>query len=357
MLIDLINFWDEAWDIYLVTFFERNDLMHKVTKNKIIEHVVLGADCSRLKAILKMFAFCKQKNIDAVLCHLERPNKWLAIGARLAGAGVVNTVHSINLYSNISSFRMFAIKTLYNLVPQRIVAISDSVYSYLKSMGVKAHKLKLISNGIDYKGLQNKYPRPKPKHRLALVVLARLEPVKAIDNLLLALSRIEQEGRLWGLRIIGDGSQRCILEEQARELGILEKIDFVGAQQEPMRYLQDRSAICMPSYREGLPIALLEALSVGLPAVVSDVGFLPAVIRNGRNGFVCKAGFADSLVQSLQKLDSLSFAQWDKFSGEAQESVKAYDIKACVEKYQEIINSVIASKRNNAVPSNVGHEI
>jgi glycosyltransferase involved in cell wall biosynthesis len=250
---------------------------------------------------------------------------------------------------------MFAIKTLYNLVPQRIVAISDSVYSYLIDIGVKNHKLKLIVNGIDYEGLRNKYSRPKPKHRLALVVLARLEPVKAINNLLRALSRIEQEGKLWDLRIIGDGSQRYVLEKQARKLGILNKVDFVGVQQEPMRYLQDRSAICIPSYREGLPIALLEALSVGLPAVVSDVSFLPAVVSNGKNGFVCKSGSVDSLMHCLHKLDSLSSTQWNQFSDEAQKSVKSYDIKTCVKKYQEIINSVIAIKRNHAVSSEAGH--
>lgn len=342
LLVDLINFWDESWDIYLVTFFAYDDLLPQVTKGKIINHVIFGAECTRLNAALKMFKFCKQENIGAVLCHLERPNKWLAIGARLAGVGVVDTVHSINMYSDVSKLKRLGLRTLYNLVPQRVVAISDSVWSYLINMGIYPRKLKLIPNGIDSEGLPKKYLRPEPKCNMALVVLARLEPVKAIDNLLKALAIFERENSLWSLRVIGDGSQRHVLENLARELGIRAKIDFVGAQNEPLRYLRDRAAVCMPSHREGLPIALLESLSVGLPAIVSNVGYLPEIVVDGKNGFVCEAGSIESLVQSLRKLDSLSLEQWLQLSKEAQESVKSYDIKTCVSQYLEVMDSLVA---------------
>lgn len=341
LVIDLINHWSNEWKIYLATFFDRNDLIDTLNKDNLEDHIIFGTDCSRYDAIIRMYKFCKQNNIDIVLCHLERPNKWLAIGARLSGSGVINTVHNINIYDQESILKKISIKILYNIVPHEIIAISDTVKQYLINLGVKGDKINVILNGVDTYALKAKYSTPTPQQNLDLVVLSRLEPVKAIDIVLAALAQLDTEGWQWSLRIIGDGSQRNALQDISHKLNIAGKIEFIGAQSDPLCYLLDRSAICMPSYREGLPLAILEALTIGLPAIVSNVGYLPKIVSDGTNGFICKAGSVESLLVSLRKLGSLSPEQWLNFSHEAQNSAKKYDIRACVNGYQEVANTLI----------------
>jgi len=173
-----------------------------------------------------------------------------------------------------------------------------------------------------------------------LAVLARLEPVKAIDILLEALAVFNTTEPQWSLRIIGDGSQRSTLEAQTKKLGIENKVEFVGAQNKPLCYLQDRNVICMPSYREGLPIALLEALALGLPAIVSNVGFLTHLVADNHNGFICEAGSKQSLLASIQKFSLLTKDQWNNFSSISQEVASQYDIKTCVSNYQAFIDNI-----------------
>lgn len=341
LVVDLINNWGTDWKIYLITFFDRNDLVTSLNRDKIEGHIILGADCPRSKAIKVMDKFCREKHIDIALCHLERPNKWLAIGAKLAGSGIISTVHSINIYDKESILKRIWIKFLYNIVPHRIVAISDTVKRYLTTLGIKKDKIVLIPNGIDTRAIQMKYSAPRPKRNLDLVVLARLEPVKAIDILFKALAQLYKEGWEWSLKIIGDGSQLQELRQLSNNLKLADRIEFLGFQKEPLNFLGDRAAICMPSCREGLPIALLESLALGLPAIVSNVGYLPRIISDGKNGYVCKAGSVESLATCLRKLGSLSQKQWYEFSQAARDTIKDYDIQACVKKYQKIANSLI----------------
>lgn len=341
LVIDLINHWGSEWQIYLLTFFARNDLISLLNRDKLKEHMIFGAYCSRYQAIKKMYKFCRDKHIDITLCHLERPNKWMAIGARLAGSGVINTVHSINIYDQESILKKIWVRSLYNIVPHKIIAISDTVKQYLITLGIKSDKIVLIPNGIDTNAIKAQYSISTPSLNLDLVVLARIEPVKAIDVLLKALAQLDVEGWEWSLKIIGDGSYLQTLRQLSLDLKIAEKIEFLGAQNNPLRFLSDRAAICMPSYREGLPMALLEALAIGLPAIVSNVGYLPRIISDGHNGYVCEPGSVESLANCLRKLGSLSQEQWSQFSRAARDSVKDYDIQTCVKEYQKIANSLM----------------
>ncbi|MFC1782576.1 glycosyltransferase [Planctomycetota bacterium] len=336
VLVELINQWPtNCWKIYLATFSDQNKFSHILNNDKIVKHKILLPKSTRLKAIYNMYLFCKKENIDIALCHLERSNKWLATGARLAGCKVAITVHSINLYDNTFFCKKTAIRCLYNTVPDRIIAISDSVKKYLTSLGINHNKICIILNGVNSKQIQKIYHLSPLQKPLKLGVLGRLEPVKGLNILLESLSILESEGFQWSLEIIGEGSQRKLLENLAKKLGIESKINFHGYQKEPLKWLNRCSAICMPSYREGLPIALLESMSIGLPAVASDVGYLSHIIKNGVNGFKCQPGSPELLANSIRLLGKLAPYQWQYYSRNAQATAKNYDFKNTVKKYVE----------------------
>lgn len=332
LLVELINNWNSIhWELYLITFSPQNDFASILT-NRIEKHSVFNSK-SRLIAISRMRNFCLEHKINVVLTHLERPNKWLSIGAKLAGVkAVINTVHSINIYDSHSRLKKTAIGLYYNLFPSKIIAVSNFVKDYLCKLGIKPAKIHVINNGIDRSYLLKKYQIAPDKKIVKIGFIGRLEKVKGPYLLLDAISRAIT---IINCKVVfvGGGKELNNLKNYAKQLGISKVVRFLGPDIEPHQHLTDCRCICMPSFREGLPMALLECLSIGLPAIVSDVGMLPSIVKEGNNGFVCQAGSIKSLYDCLISISALSYEQWKIFSTNAIKSTESYDISKCVAQY------------------------
>jgi glycosyltransferase involved in cell wall biosynthesis len=140
--------------------------------------------------------------------------------------------------------------------------------------------------------------------RLAFV--GRLGKEKGVDVLLEALALAHQKRPDMTLEIVGDGPERSALEAQARGLGIADRVTFRGPrpQQEVAGVLQRARALVLPSRREGLPSAALEALATGRPIVASAVGGLPGLCDGGRGITVTPndpRGLAAALLQACER--------------------------------------------------------
>jgi glycosyltransferase involved in cell wall biosynthesis len=136
--------------------------------------------------------------------------------------------------------------------------------------------------------------------RLWLCV-ARLEPDKGVDLLIEAWGRLaEPRPRLV---IVGDGSRRSELEQQAQALGVADSVRFVGAVPDarPLYFAADAFALC--SRMEGMPVTLLEAMAAGLPSVVSDVGGVAEATDGGRAARVVPAGDPSAFAEAVSALD------------------------------------------------------
>src|SRR5690606_13949911 len=94
----------------------------------------------------------------------------------------------------------------------------------------------------------------------------------------------------WHLDLIGDGPRRPHIMSRVRELGLHKRITFLGEVANVPRLLSEYSIFVLTSRWEGLPISVLEAISVGLPVVASDVGGCSEVIEEGINGFLVPKG-------------------------------------------------------------------
>lgn len=328
----------QDWNVYLMTFSAEIEI--PVAQNQLREHAVLG-ECSNWQAVRGAYRFCRTKKIVLAICHLERPNKWLALGAWLAGARVITVVHSIGLYDTKIFWKKILLRGFFRWIPARVVAVSEGVAKYIRVFGIPWQRITVIPNGVDVQALREHWGN-EPDHGLVLSVLARLEPVKGLDLLLDALARLDNYP--WSLKIIGDGSCRLELERQARELGLSGRVTYLGRQLEPFRFLHDVAAICMPSRREGLPMALLECQALGIPAIVSDAGYLSEIIVDGYNGFVCHSDSVDSLADALKRFFCADDATRNKLVANASKVANQYDIKDCVARYMALAESVCGKK-------------
>lgn len=112
----------------------------------------------------------------------------------------------------------------------------------------------------------------------ALLYFGRLAPIKRVDRAIDALELLPPEV---GLAVGGKGDQREALEERARERGLADRVQFLGfvPEEDKQAVLASADALVLPSEHEGQPIVLLEALSQGVPVVVTDPGWLPEELQ------------------------------------------------------------------------------
>ncbi len=135
-----------------------------------------------------------------------------------------------------------------------------------------------------------------------LVCAARLSEEKGIDILLLALSQLLHRNLRCKCIIVGEGDLREKLLEQVRALGLTHHVFMVGFQEDVRPYLLAGNAFVLTSHKEGLPLAVLEAMACGLPCVVTNVGGNAEAVAHNVNGFVVSAGSVDEVAGAISSL-------------------------------------------------------
>lgn len=158
--------------------------------------------------------------------------------------------------------------------------------------------------------IANPVDRPAPvlpdevaPHPTDLVAMGRLVPQKGFDILLEAIARLSPSHCRPTLRILGDGQERGLLEEQARRLGISQQIEFAGVVRSPVAYLRAAKIFVMPSRFEGFPNALCEAMAVGLAVVATDCPSGPSdIVADGKTGVLVAPESPDALATAIGQL-------------------------------------------------------
>jgi glycosyltransferase involved in cell wall biosynthesis len=142
-----------------------------------------------------------------------------------------------------------------------------------------------------------------PGGPIDVIAVGRLAPIKRPDILVESLAYVKKSLPNVSAVIVGDGPLRDSVEEQARLLGLDGAVRFVGHQVEVMPWLRESKVFVLTSDSEGLSLAMMEAMTCGLPVVVSDVGDLSDLVADGENGYLVPRrsprAFADRIIRLL----------------------------------------------------------
>lgn len=133
-----------------------------------------------------------------------------------------------------------------------------------------------------------------------VLFLGRMGSLKSPDVLLRAAKNVLEVHPEMRFRFGGNGDKEHY-QKIARDLGIERSCDFVGWVKgaEKEKLFLDSGIFCLPSRNEGMPMGMLEAMSYGLPCIMTPVGGIPTVIQDGKNGFLCPVGDADALSRAV----------------------------------------------------------
>lgn len=202
------------------------------------------------------------------------------------------------------------IKFLYWIIiflSHKTICVSEKLKKDVDGFPWVQDKFVIIKNGINKFELQ---PRDGAREKLIPNVLSsttivgtlsELHKVKGLD-VLLEVWRKFVEGKNAKLLITGSGEERVNLHNMASNMGIMESVYFTDYLDNARSYLSTFDIFVMPSRSEGLPYALLEAGLAEKPVIASDVGGVPEVIDDKRNGILVNAGNKQQLLEALTVL-------------------------------------------------------
>jgi glycosyltransferase involved in cell wall biosynthesis len=199
-----------------------------------------------------------------------------------------------------------------------IVFSEDQAELVRKKYAVAQRRIHILPNGIR-RGFERTDPRQTFGDKPRLLFVGRLSQQKNISYLLQALEGVSDK---FVTRIIGDGDLRGSLEHQARELH-LENIEFVGRKDgdDLWREYNEADVFVLPSEREGMPLVLIDAMAMRLPAIGTDVLGTRDMIQDGKNGRLVPLDQPQLFRDALERIIS-SEHEYARMSQEAYESVR-----------------------------------
>lgn len=291
--------------------------------------------------------YIKKHDIDLVHCHLP----WAGIVGRLAGklakVPVVYTEH--NKWERYHKFT-FAINKLTFPWQNRVIAVSDDVEQSIRNFyqsttpsievvlnGVNTDKfIKNIDYGVDIRkelGISNE------KKLIGIISVFRLQ--KRLLIWLDVAAKIHSQHPDTYFIIVGDGPLKEQLHQKAKEMKMENYLHFAGLQQEVRPYLKAMDIFMMSSEFEGLPIALLEAMSMECVPVCTMAGGIPELVTNNKNGLLVPVDQAMKLSDKVSDLLN-DPEKMNRFKCEARKTViERFGMQQMVNSIEKIYHEVL----------------
>lgn len=232
--------------------------------------------------------------IDAAISRLTVPH-----------VRMVNTFHYGN-YPHTNRRYHLAEKCL-SRVPDCLVAVGETQRDRLQATyGYGPGRLKVIRNGVPdvcSAPMADLRDRIRTDARPVIGSVSTLIEQKGIDHLLEAAAILKGQSLNFRLVIAGEGHLRSMLEQKATALGLRDYVEFMGwVEQAPSRVLPWLDVFVQTSLWEAMSMVVLEAMSCGLPMVVTNVGENRYVIEHGANGFMTEPKAVDDIAAHLARL-------------------------------------------------------
>ena len=221
--------------------------------------------------------------------------------ARTCGARVVLQKHGGTLrgFCRAPAFAGFVRATL--RLADAVLVLSKAELAEYRGLANVMH----LPNGIDCAPFLrfNRAPQPAGSP-LRLLYIGRLAPLKGIHEAIEAMALLKKDGAAARLVIAGSGPDEPALRLRVRELGLRGSVHFAGPSfgEDKARLLSRSDVLLLPSYSEGLPYALLEAMAAGVVPLVTPVGAIPEVVEDGVHGRLVAVGDVAAIAAAVAAL-------------------------------------------------------
>ncbi|HEY4517282.1 MAG TPA: glycosyltransferase family 4 protein, partial [Candidatus Paceibacterota bacterium] len=296
----------------LVTLrFDRNHKKEEKIGNVVVHRILFGNYLGKILfvplAALKGIQLNRQKKFDAawaIMTYMIFPIVLMRLFVRLPYAITLQDGDSFERVFKRPFILPFRPLMFYGFRHATVVqTISNYLAGWAKTTGFLGSVF-LIPNGVAVAGYRDALPTKKlkkGKEEVLLISVSRLVEKNGLRTLIAALPELPGNVRLV---MVGSGPLEAELRTLAKELGIAERVQFVGevAYRDIPAYLKVADIFVRPSRSEGMGTAFIEAMAAGVPVVGTAVGGIIDFLKDGETGLVCKVGDPHSVAEKVNLL-------------------------------------------------------
>ncbi|MDZ7812105.1 MAG: glycosyltransferase family 4 protein [Ideonella sp.] len=231
----------------------------------------------------------------------------VVVWARALGVPVVLHLHAAQLhhfYAQLPRPVQTGVRWVFSLATRCLVLGEAGRRFVTQTLAVPPERVEIVVNGVPRQPTQRRADPQGHSPRRRLVFLGNLSERKGVSDLLRALAQSRQAQQGWVDAVFVGGGDVAHYQALAQSLGVQAQVQFVGwaDQAQAAQHLAQADALALPSYDEGLPLVILEALGQGVAVIATPVGEIPQALQHGQDAWLVPPGDIAALAAGIDAL-------------------------------------------------------
>lgn len=303
-----------------------------------------------LTTAVRIFRIYRALRPDVTLQNTIKPNIYGSFAAATLGIPVINTVTGLGTAFLRPGIRLELVIWLYRLSQTRAFKVffqnrEDLAFFREKRIIANDSGNYIPGSGVDLSRFRFSSPRDAGGDMVFLLV-GRLLRDKGVVEFVQAARLVRQQFPRVRFQLLGfldADNASAIGEADVSAWGREGIVEYLGATDDVVPFIQAADCVVLPSYREGLPKVLIEAAALGTPILATDVVGCRDAVVDGVNGLLCRAADAEDLALKIRRMIELPFSERCEFARRGREMVEArYDEELVIVKYLGAIRKAVA---------------
>ena len=252
-----------------------------------------------LGAAVRLARWSRQNRVDIIHGHGFKSDMLGLFSARLAGCKVISTPHGWSLEKDLKLKLYESLdRILFRFMHQVCPLSPDLAKEFKQKSGYS--NIRFILNGVDLEEIDAVEGSEKSNNKFSIGYIGQLIERKNLKTLLQAISMLDNITDKIKLILIGEGALCSKLEYDAENLGIKDKVSFMGFRPDALNFLKTFDIFVLPSLMEGIPRCIMEAMACGVPVLASDIPGNRELVIHGKTGLLFPTGDVNNLTESIR---------------------------------------------------------
>ncbi len=299
---------------------------------------------SNVRALFSIVTYLRRESIDVLHTHSTEAGIVGRWAAQLAGTPIV--IHEIHgdpiseEYNPLFNEFLKRLEQTSAMITDRLIIKSPTLKRTFLDRGIgEPTQYELIYHGVELDRFCNKINDANREEPVTFVFIGRVEDSKGVFDLLSAFDQAQDKCKI-DLKIVGDGPQLDEFVSVVNNRNLDDSVSVLGYRDDVSAILSQSDVFVLPSYREGTPRVITEALAAGLPVIASNVGGIADQVVDGESGYLIDPNDIETLSEKMVTLASSS-ALRDEMSQTGRSHLEKFSIEKSKQEYKSIYYELI----------------